>query len=138
MEQHIQLFGQLMRRHDYLLHIACQQFGVYRGQHHILRILVKESGLTQNELAQKINVAKASMTTSLRRMEKNQLISRQRCESDGRCNLIYITDKGVEAINNCEKEIDKIKHALFDGLDHEEILALNQIMTKMLKGLEQL
>lgn len=137
-EEHIKLFTQLMRKYEYQLHVACHQFGIYRGQHHILRTLMKYPGLTQNELAQKINVAKASLTTSLNRMEKNGFVAREKSKTDGRCNIIYITDKGIEAMNGCEKEIEKIKIALFSKLNQDEIATFNQIISKLMEGLNYL
>ncbi|MBS5115086.1 MAG: MarR family transcriptional regulator [Erysipelotrichaceae bacterium] len=137
-EEPTHLFGNLMRKHDYLLHLACQKYGIYRGQHHILRTLMKYPGLTQHELAQKTNIAKASITTSLNRMEKNGFVARKKSQTDGRCNIIFITQKGVEAIQGCEKEIDKIKKALFSELNEEEVESFNHIVVKLIQGLDHI
>ena len=135
---HIKLFGLLMRKHEYLLHKICHKYGIYRGQHHILMALEEAPGLTQNELAAKINVAKASITTSLNRMERNGFVIRKKSTADGRCNLIYITEKGIAASHGCDEEINQLKEALFSKIDQQELSQVNEILSKLLAGLETL
>lgn len=134
--EHIRLFGMLMRKHEYLLHKICNKYGIYRGQHHILMALEETQGLTQNELSMKINVAKASMTTSLNRMEKHGFVYREKSSQDGRCNRIYITEKGMEASHGCSQEIDTLKASLFSQIDKKELVQLNDFLKKLVDGLD--
>lgn len=135
---HIELFGKLMKQHDYVLHKICHKYGIYRGQHHILRALEKNPGLTQNELATMIGVAKASITTSLTRMEKNGFVYRIKSQEDARCNQIFITDKGKIATNGIDLEINKLKVALFSQINDSDHKHLTDIFGKLIAGLNTL
>lgn len=137
-DEHIRLFGKLMRQHEYMVHKICHKYGIYRGQNHILRALENNPGLTQNELALMINVAKASVTTSLNRMEKNGFVRREKSKEDGRCNQIYITQKGLEASHGCTAEMARLKEALFSKIDDQELSDVNRILTKLIGGLDSL
>lgn len=136
--EHTRLFGQLIRKHDSALSKICNKYGIYKGQQHILKALEETPGLTQNELAKKINVAKASITTSLNRMEKNGFVVRKKCKHDGRCNQIYITEKGIEANHGCSKEINELKKALFSKINDDELNEVNILLSKMIEGLNSL
>ena len=135
-DDHIRLFGKLMRKHDYMLHKICNKYGLYRGQQLILKVLEENPGLTQNELATKINVAKASITTSLNRMERHGFVVRKKSKKDGRCNLIYITEKGKEASHGCNHEIDVLRETLFSKIDKEELTEVNALLSKLIEGLD--
>lgn len=135
-KEHEVLFGKLMRKHNYEIHRICNKYGLYKGQHPILKAIEAHPGLTQQELADEINAAKASITTSLNRMEKHGFVYRKRCQEDGRCNRIYITDAGLQASHACEKEISEFKQVLFSKLDDDQLEILNGFLEKLIAGVE--
>jgi DNA-binding MarR family transcriptional regulator len=59
----------------------------------ILTPLFVEDGLRMNELAQRTRLSKQTMTTLIKLMEKNGLVTRERDPDDGRAFRIYLTEE---------------------------------------------
>lgn len=63
-------------------------------QYIVLLILWQQEGMTVGEIGQLALLNSNTLTPILQRMEKNQLITRQRCQDDERKMLIYLTEQG--------------------------------------------
>lgn len=117
---------------------ALSGIGLYRGQPPVLLMLSNsESGITQAQLAQELCVSPASVTVSLKRMEKAGLIERKPGENDARCNLVTLTDKGRVLLKEAEKLIGGIGERMFEGFSEEEIRVFTEFLCRLTKNLTE-
>lgn len=111
--------------------------GVYPGQMPLLKLLSKENGLSQKQVAQRLHISPPSVTVSAKRMEKNGLVERKPDEKDQRIQRIYITKKG-EAVNELIMEIfqDNEKQ-LLKGFEEGEIYLLRRFFQHMIRNIQE-
>ncbi len=136
-EQHhaMDLFGELLKNYHIILNKELNKYGLYKGQPFILRFLKEHPSITQKELAQKMHVTKSTIGASIRRMEKIGFLKRSQDPEDSRCNRIVITQKGIKALEDCEKDIEKIMEALYSKIPEEEGDLVIDVLKKLLEGL---
>lgn len=132
----VALIGKFIKIHYIILGKVLNKHGLYKGQPYILTCLINEPRMTQNELAKKLDVTKSTMGTSLRRMEKNGFIVREQDEEDCRCNRISITEKGIKALEDCNKDVSNIIEAMFSKISKDEEEMMNDIFRRMIEGIQ--
>lgn len=101
-------------------------------QYNILRILRGQYPKVVNlKLIKKRMLDKMSDVSRLvERLREKELVERKVCPSDRRHMDIYITEKGLNLLQNLEEEINKINHSL-TLLDVDEIILLNKLLDKL-------
>ena len=97
----------------------------------ILRLLVREDGLKQAEIATALHLSAPSVSTTLRRMESEALICRRECEGDGRAVRIYLTGKGREYDADARAMLRRLDSLLMQGFSEEESATLCAFLTRM-------
>lgn len=131
----IRIFRDLMRTHDMILNKTLNKYDLYKGQPHTLMLLEKNPGMTQKELADKMKVTKSTMGESLRRMEKVGFVERIQDKVDTRCNRITITEKGLQALRDCDKELSAMTEALYSKIHKEEEDLVADILKRLYEGI---
>lgn len=114
-----------------------QQLGIYPGQQVILEIIKNNPGITNGLIASKTEREKATITTSLSRLEKNGLIIRKHSIDDKRVSMFYLTDKG----ENVTKSFSKLKKNetdfLFNVLDEKDVDNILVVLEKLVSRLQE-
>lgn len=64
------------------------------GQLNVLELAISQQRMKPSDFIEHLETTPAAITTLLDRMEKNELINRQRDEKDRRIVWIHVTDKG--------------------------------------------
>lgn len=109
---------------------------LFPGQIPILAIIDGNNGCTQKEIGEKMKFKPASITDSLKRMEKAGLINREQDDKDLRITRVYITDVGKEQL---EKSVE-ISHSFdaicFAGFSADEKETFISLMKKMNNNLK--
>lgn len=114
-----------------------QNCGLFNGHPHALFFLRRTPGLTQRELAKKLNIAAATVAVSVRRMEMAGLVRRERDEQDGRVMHLYLTEWGCEIDDRCRKGKDFLIQTLYRNMTEEEQQTLYALLQKMTLNLEE-
>lgn len=86
----------------------------------ILKHLVLEDGLVQNNLAFITYRDKTSLTRIINKMEQKNLLVRVQCSEDQRCNKIYITEKGRALYDKAQPFIAALMQEIEDFVSKEE------------------
>lgn len=108
-----------------------------RTQATILEILVKSNGkISQRELEEKLNVSRATISETLSKMEKYEMIKRE-CGIDSRTKIIKLTDKSVEIHKQMKKNFDNISNKIENILTKKETKELKRLLSKLELGLEE-
>src|SRR5574343_508279 len=84
-----------------------RRHGLSDQQWRVLRVLVEQAerpgGTDTGEVAREAHLLGPSLTGVLNRMERDGLVSRQRCPTDGRRTLVSATPRGLAmALGGCE------------------------------------
>lgn len=107
------------------------------GQGGLLLMLQETGGLSQREIAERLNVKPPSITVMLRKMERNGYISRTQDQNDQRITRIYITEEGDRAAGIMKKAIDQLEGEVYQGITKEEVLFMRRLLLQMETNLDR-
>lgn len=96
-----------------------------------------ESGITQDALAAKVQVDKASATRALKQLESKGMVTRERCPNDARARLVFVTAKAISIELILIEIIREWNDILLAGISESEIKSLNLIQKKMILNAER-
>ena len=132
-------FIEMLHLYNTCLTKILSKYNLYPGQPQLL-ITVRDSGnaLTQNELAEKIGISKASIGTSLRRLEASGFVKRTRDKTDTRCIRVSLTKKGEEYARWCEVDYEMLFTIMLEVFSPDERNRMPGEISRMAKGLREL
>ena len=105
--------------------------GKCRGFGHILDLLTQQDGITQQQIAEQLDIRPQSASEAICNMEAQGLLTRQINEQDRRSCHIYITPAGrVRQAELLNKRIENAKR-IFSPLTEEEKNNLLQLLEKV-------
>lgn len=135
-----QLFHVLERKHHGAVDSLLSKNGISNiGQPAILSILSQEEDGTiqsQKELAKRLRVSAATVTVSLKSMERDGYIKKLSNAADLRCKPISITEKGLWAARLIDEVFETLDHGMYYGFSPEELEHISQLYRRMIDNLE--
>ncbi len=109
--------------------------GVFRGQFPILKYLTMNDGCSQITLSKEFNISAAAITKTINRLAKEKLIIKKADKANKRANLIFITEKGKNALEKAEVYFKMLDDKSFANFKDEEIIELKRLLDKVLMNL---
>ncbi|MBR6425896.1 MAG: MarR family transcriptional regulator [Oscillospiraceae bacterium] len=100
------------------------------GHGKILYLLMRSDGVSQKELAARLEIRPQSLTDALLRLEKEGLITRERSQLDKREQFVRITPLGRERAEKLHTLREQAAAEIFASLTQEEREELGRILTK--------
>ncbi|HHW08394.1 MAG TPA: MarR family transcriptional regulator [Firmicutes bacterium] len=88
------LLGRAIRLHYRRSQQLYGDSGLHPGQIPIMFALWREDGQIQKELAKRLHLSAATVTVSLKRLEKAGLLERRRDQDDQRQSRVFLTERG--------------------------------------------
>lgn len=113
------ILSQFIRLYQKKTYRAGLPYVPYRGQNRVLHIIADNDGLNQKELAELLDIRSASMSELLNKLEKSNLITREKDETDKRVTRVFISAAGRELVTGAQEQGD-FAETLFEGLSDEE------------------
>jgi len=115
-------------------------FGIREvGQPLILFILdqQRDSGAvdTQKQLADILRVSPATVTISIKSLEKRGLVRKKSDEHDMRCNRVEITDAGRDMARKFREAINELDGVMYAGFSEEELKTVSSLFVRMTENL---
>lgn len=106
-------------------------------QYNVLRILrgSKAEGLATLEIAARMIEQTPGITRLLDRLESRELVRRERCSTDRRQVLCWITAKGLRLLEDLDQPVDRADKRALRMLSTAEMAALLRILKKIRQGL---
>lgn len=95
----------VMRATDLHSKQLVKQVGLTAPQLLIMQTLNQEGSMTAGELAERVSLSQATVTTILDRLQARDMISRERSEQDRRRVFVLLTDEGREKIQNAPRPL---------------------------------
>ena len=99
--------------------------------------LHQNSGMSQRELAKKMKLTPPTITSGIKKMEKQGLIERRSDEQDQRIMRLYLTEKAENCLEQVWDVINKTEEMLVSGFSIEEKILLRRFLLQMLDNLKQ-
>ena len=119
--------GRFMTLRDPIIGPTATESEFSSSQIHALMWVGNEGQLTMGELARRSNVTEKTITGVVDRLEKHELLQRQRDPNDRRVIHVVLTDKG-QAQYKALQEIMKLRFASFlsllDAADRTSLLSI--------------
>ena len=113
-----------------------EKVNLHPGQPPLLFILHNHEGITQKELAEKLNVTPPTVAVMIRRMEKYELIEKKHDKNDRRIYRVYLSKKGREMIKELHKIFKELEIVVFENFDNEEKETLRNFLNKVVSNIE--
>lgn len=121
--------------HRYYIQKNASTVGLYAGQPMILDFLKRNGGSAQKDIAADLHVSPASITVSLKRMEKNGFVSKAADGEDMRRNIIQLTEKGRSALDAFFSVCNALDQKMFGNFSADELKQLNGFMDRLIENL---
>ncbi len=131
------LFHELIRLHHKRMSEIFASHGLYAAQPHLLRILWKRNGRSQNDFVEKLHLQPATVSNILKRMENSGLILREKDANDHRITRVYLTEQGNAIQSQCSEAFETIKQRWFKGFTMEEKILLKRLLLQMCENLSE-
>lgn len=109
--------------------------GLFAGQHELIGMMYYNPGIAASALAKKLDLTQATVSVSLKRLEKVGFVKREIDESDSRVTKLFLTDDGKNVHKKIEEAIVTAEDKLVLGMTDEEI---RQFRGLLLKGIHNL
>lgn len=104
----------------------------------VLKLLEQFGDLSLSGLSERIRAQNSTVTGIIDRMEREELVVRERSKEDRRVVYIRLTDKGRELAREIPVEPMEIFRSALESLNGDEMRTLLRIMTKLAKRVRQI
>jgi len=110
-------------------------YGPYRGQSRVLHLIADNDGLNQKELAALLDIRSPSMSELLDKLERSDLITREKDETDKRVTRVFLSSEGRKLVDRSQNQ-DDFAEQLFEGLTDGEKGTFHTILKKLCVSFE--
>lgn len=118
----------IMRAADLYSRRLSKEFGLTAPQLLILQAIESRGEMTMGEIATEVSLSQATVTTILDRLEKRELLVRQRGETDKRRVYAHLTEAGARVIKEAPTPLQEEFTQRFSKLeDWEQSLILSSL-----------
>lgn len=125
--------GRLLAR---ALERRLSEFGVPMGQFPVLLILWEEEGLTQTEIARRLNFEQPTIANTLKRMERDGLVTTAPDPTSQRRVLVFLTERARGLETPLTAAAQGINRRVCAKLPPQDVQALFSTMAKLAGELE--
>jgi DNA-binding MarR family transcriptional regulator len=112
--------------------------GITRKQWVALYYLGKNGFLSQNELGNCMDIKESTVARLIDRMERDELVTRKKNESDRRVSVITLTKKGEEYREKLMPEGEMFSDQVMEGISDEDIATFINVMHKMISNAKKI
>ncbi len=126
--------------HQYFLKNYRQMtaLGIHPGQFPTLCLLAHQDGMTQREIAQKLNIQPPTVTVTIQRLEKSGMVCRREDERDRRISRISLTDLGRSTAEQIRAIMRRNEETMFQGFSESETCLLGRFFQQILENVKKI
>ncbi len=111
-----------------------KQLGLTPAQWKVILVLNLMDGLTQKEIAEKINIDGSTLVPVIDRMEQSGLVERRADSKDRRNNRIYLTKKSESTVDSIIQTILQLRKIIYRGVSENEISTVQNVLKILIKN----
>ena len=112
-------------------------FGVTVDQYVLLSLLADEDGETQSKIAERMSSDVNTIGAMLRLLEQKGLVSRERCEADGRARRTFLTTKGRRLQTKLMQSAVGLHESIDNAVSASERSSLFSTLNRLTAALSQ-
>lgn len=113
-------------------------FSITHEQLVILKIISCHEGISQKELAEKLDRDKTSIVRSINVLEKDHKVVRVNNKDDKRVNSLYLTKDGKYLLDELQPIFENIKNEIQEGFTDDEINTMVSFLKKLTNRLTEM
>ncbi|PLS18320.1 MarR family transcriptional regulator [Bacillus sp. M6-12] len=106
-------------------------FNLAPEQNLILMLLWEQDGLSQNDIAEKLDKDKTNIARMVLNLEHKGFIERTISQHDRRSLKVYLSDKGCALGNEIIPITEEFNQLVTNGVTEDELKEFSRILTKM-------
>lgn len=110
--------------------------GVLPGQYPLLAELWGEDGLTQKELVERVRIEQSTIAHTLKRMERDGLVDRRPCPTDGRLVRHWLTPRGRAVQSIVQTGIASVNERAIHSLPQADVAQVVDTLDAMIANLD--
>lgn len=110
--------------------------GVLPGQYPLLAELWAEDGLTQKQLVERVRIEQSTIAHTLKRMERDGLLDRRPCPTDGRLVRHWLTPRGRAVQSIVLTGIASVNERAIDQLTETAVAQVVDTLDVMIANLD--
>ena len=130
-------FTRVIRMYYGRMQAQLAEVGIYRGQPPIMGLLYQHDGMSQKEMASALNLSPATMTVTLKRMEKAGLVRREMVEHDQRILRVHLSEQGRQMWLKSADQIRAVTEELMEGFTPEEERQMREYLYRIARNMER-
>ena len=111
-----------------------KQLGLTPAQWKVILVLNMMDGLTQREIAEKINIDGSTLVPVIDKMEQAGLVERRADPKDRRNNRIYLTKKSESTVDSIIAIILQLRKIIYHGISEDEINTMKNVLKILIKN----
>ncbi len=133
----VRQIGLLYRYMMRALEAETAPLGMGAGRFSYLFILYINEGVTQQDIAYRLQADKAAVARTLVQLEIQGFIERRSDPKDGRVTRVYLTDKSRAMQADLESAVERVINRLNLDRDDDEQAVLRDELSKMITSLDE-
>lgn len=114
-----------------------QSFGLTHAQAYILNHLFHQDGLTQVQLAERMDIGTVTVSGLVDRLEARGWLERKTDKMDRRAKQVWLTPASDVILAEMEKQFQQLNDISLAGLDDSEIEVLVELLGKVKSNLRE-
>ena len=130
------LVEEVPRKLRKLFDASTAKFGLSRTQWRALAYIFRSPGLTQTELANCLELERASVGHVIDQLEKAEYVERRSVEGNRRVWTLHLLPRAIEILPSLRSEADAIYARLLSGISKAEFAAVKTLLATMSRNLE--
>lgn len=111
--------------------------GLFPGQEHMIITIEHKEGITVSALAEYFRLSLATVSVSVKRMEKSGFIMRVPDEKDARIAHLYLTDKAKACTSKLQQRCNKQEETITAGMNDEEKKQFYSLLQKAVENMKK-
>lgn len=105
--------------------------GLTQKQVSVLWLVDELPGISQIDLGQRLRMDRATTMTIINRLQARDYVRRERSETDGRKQALYLTEAGTEALARAKQAIGEHEEWLKSRFTAEEVEKLVEMLARI-------
>jgi len=127
----------IAKAHHCVIEAITKDIGMHRSTHIMLYHISKcDTPPSQKDLAQALNISAAAVASTIERLEAEGYIEKTVLDTDRRTNLISVSEKGREALDQVSGRLGKTDEEIFAGLDENELDAFMKTLDVIIESIK--
>ena len=112
-----------------------REFDLTFGEQVIIMFLSRNEEVNQDAISKRYMIDKGMVAKTLNKLETKGFISREQNPDNKRENIISLTQKGVDILNNIKNIIDEWNEILYEEMSEDEIACMKKLTNKMVENI---